>query len=101
MVESGGNLVRWMHIAPARQDVESADRVGLPQAMPAGDAESDVTGRRWEQRVEVMRDAIVAFRNTPSILFYEGGNENISDEHMAELKAVRDHAGMGDGIFAG
>lgn len=90
MVESGGNLVRWMHIAPAAQDVESADRVGLPQAMPAGDAESDVTGRRWEQRVEVMRDAIVRFRNNPSILFYEGGNENISDAHMAELKAVRD-----------
>jgi len=90
MVESGGNLVRWMHIAPALQDVESADRVGLPQAMPAGDAESDVTGRRWEQRVEVMRDAIVRFRNNPSILFYEGGNENISDQHMAELKAVRD-----------
>ena len=90
MVESGGNLVRWMHIAPARQDVQSADRVGLPQAMPAGDAESDVTGRRWEQRLEVMRDAIVAFRNNPSILFYEGGNENISDAHMAELKAIRD-----------
>ncbi len=90
MVESGGNLVRWMHITPAAQDVESADRVGLPQAMPAGDAESDVTGRRWEQRVEVMRDAIVRFRNNPSILFYEGGNENISDAHMAELKAVRD-----------
>jgi hypothetical protein len=90
MVESGGNLVRWMHITPAAQDVESADRVGLPQAMPAGDAESDVTGRRWEQRIEVMRDAIVRFRNNPSILFYEGGNENISDEHMAELKAVRD-----------
>ncbi|MDR7117792.1 DUF4982 domain-containing protein [Caulobacter sp. BE254] len=90
MVESGGNLVRWMHIAPAAQDVESADRVGLAQAMPAGDAESDVTGRRWEQRVEVMRDAIVRFRNNPSILFYEGGNENISDAHMAELKAVRD-----------
>lgn len=90
MVESGGNMMRWMHIAPARQDVESADRVGMPQAMPAGDAESDTSGRRWEQRVEVMRDAIVAFRNNPSILFYEGGNENISEAHMAELKAIRD-----------
>lgn len=90
MVESGGNLVRWMHIAPARQDVTSADRVGLLQAMPAGDAESDVTGRRWDQRKEVMADAIVRFRNNPSIVFYEGGNENISDAHMAELKAIRD-----------
>jgi hypothetical protein len=79
-----------MHITPARQDVTSADRVGLLQAMPAGDAESDVTGRRWDQRKEVMADAIVRFRNNPSIVFYEGGNENISDEHMAELKAIRD-----------
>ncbi|MDV3458815.1 DUF4982 domain-containing protein [Sphingomonas sp. HF-S4] len=90
MVESGGNLVRWMHIAPSKQDVESADRVGLIQAMPAGDAESDVTGRRWEQRKEAMADAIVYNRNNPSILFYEGGNENISEAHMAELKAIRD-----------
>lgn len=90
MVESGGNLVRWMHITPSKQDVESADRVGLMQAMPAGDAESDTTGRRWEQRKELMRDAIIYNRNNPSILFYEGGNENISDPHMAELKAIRD-----------
>ncbi|ATY33298.1 glycoside hydrolase family 2 protein [Sphingomonas psychrotolerans] len=90
MVESGGNLVRWMHIAPSKQDVESADRAGLIQAMPAGDAESDVTGRRWEQRKEAMQAAIVYNRNNPSILFYEGGNENISEAHMAELKAIRD-----------
>jgi beta-galactosidase len=90
MVESGGNLVRWMHITPAKQDVESCDRVGLIQAMPAGDAEADVTGRRWEHRVELMRDAIIYHRNNPSILFYEGGNESISEAHMAELKALRD-----------
>ncbi|HEX8301911.1 glycoside hydrolase family 2 protein [Sphingomonas sp.] len=90
MVQSGGNLVRWMHIAPSKQDVESADRVGLIQAMPAGDAESDTSGRRWEQRKEVMRDGIIYNRNNPSILFYEGGNENISEAHMAELKAIRD-----------
>lgn len=90
MVESGGNLVRWMHVTPSKQDIESADRVGLIQAMPAGDAESDVTGRRWDQRKEVMRDAIIYNRNNPSILFYEGGNESISEAHMAELKAIRD-----------
>ena len=90
MIESGGNLVRWMHITPSKQDVESADRVGLLQAMPAGDAESDTSGRRWEQRTELMRAAIVYNRNNPSILFYEGGNENISEAHMAELKAIRD-----------
>jgi beta-galactosidase len=101
MVESGGNLVRWMHIAPSKQDVESCDRVGLIQAMPAGDAEADVTGRRWEQRVEVMREAIIYNRNNPSILFYEGGNESISEAHMAELKALRDQFDPHGGRAAG
>ncbi|MCR4612372.1 MAG: DUF4982 domain-containing protein [Bacteroidaceae bacterium] len=90
MVESGGNLVRWMHVTPWKQDVESCDRVGLPQAMPAGDAEKDVEGVRWTQRMELMRDAIIYNRNNPSILFYEGGNESISREHMMEMKAIRD-----------
>ena len=90
MVKSGGNLVRWMHVTPWKQDVESCDRVGLIQAMPAGDAEKDVEGPRWAQRTELMRDAIIYNRNTPSILFYESGNESISREHMLEMKAIRD-----------
>ncbi len=89
-VKSGGNVVRWMHVAPWKQDVESCDRVGLIQAMPAGDAEADVTGRRWEQRKEVMRDAIIYNRNNPSVVFYECGNQKISGEHMVEMKAIRD-----------
>ncbi|RZK66577.1 MAG: glycoside hydrolase family 2 protein, partial [Pedobacter sp.] len=89
MVESNANLVRWMHIAPWKQDVESCDRVGLIQAMPAGDAEKDVTGTRWDQRKSVMTDAIIYNRNNPSILFYECGNESISAVHMDEMKAIR------------
>lgn len=101
MVESGGNLVRWMHVAPWKQDVESCDRVGLLQAAPAGDSEKDVEGRRWEQRVEVMRATIVAFRNNPSVLFWESGNNNISEEHMAEMKALRDRYDPHGGRAAG
>lgn len=89
MVESGANLVRWMHVTPSKQDVESCDRVGLIQAMPAGDAEKDAHGRQWIQRTELMRDAIIYNRNNPSILFYECGNESISREHMQEMKALR------------
>ena len=89
MVESGANMVRWMHVTPWKQDVESCDRVGLPQAMPAGDAEKDVDGARWQQRTALMRDAIIYNRNNPSILFYECGNESISREHMLEMKAIR------------
>ncbi|MBL7739927.1 MAG: DUF4982 domain-containing protein [Chitinophagaceae bacterium] len=90
MVESNGNLVRWMHITPWKQDVESCDRVGLMQAMPAGDAERDVEGVRWEQRTAVMRDAIIYNKNNPSIIFYECGNESISEKHMQEMKGIRD-----------
>ena len=90
MVESGGNLVRWMHVCPWKQDIESCDRVGLMQAMPAGDAEKDVDGRRWEQRLELMRDAIIYNRNNPSIIFYESGNKGVSREHMLQMKKIRD-----------
>lgn len=90
MVQSGGNLVRWMHVTPWKQDVESCDRVGLIQAMPAGDAEKDREGRQWEQREELMRDAIIYNRNNPSILFYESGNRAISPQHIDAMLAIRD-----------
>ncbi len=90
MVDGNANLVRWMHVTPWKQDVESCDRVGLMEAMPAGDSEKDVDGRRWEQRKEVMRDAIIYNRNNPSIIFYECGNKGISETHMKEMKAIRD-----------
>ena len=89
-VESGGNLMRWMHVCPWKQDVESCDRVGMPQAMPAGDSEKDRQGRQWQHRTELMRDAIIYNRNNPSIIFYECGNESISREHMVEMKGIRD-----------
>ena len=85
-----GNFFRWMHVTPMKQDIESFDRLGLIQAMPAGDAEKDVDDRRWQQRTEVMRDAIIYNRNNPSILFYECGNNQISEEHMTEMKKIRD-----------
>ncbi|AOW09944.1 glycoside hydrolase family 2 protein [Flavobacterium gilvum] len=89
MVKSNANLVRWMHITPWKQDIESCDRVGLIQAMPAGDSEKDVNDRRWGQRTEVMRDAIIYNRNNPSIIFYESGNESISEEHMQEMLTIK------------
>ncbi len=90
IIEGNGNMVRWMHVTPWKQDVESCDRVGLIHAMPAGDAERDVTDRLWEHRKELMRDAVIYNRNNPSILFYEAGNENISEERMADMKTIRD-----------
>lgn len=98
---SNANLIRWMHITPWRQDTESLDRLGLMHAMPAGDSEKDVTGRRWEQRIAVMTDAIVYNRNSPSIVFYESGNRGVSLDHMREMKALRDRYDPHGGRAAG
>lgn len=101
MVESGANLVRWMHVTPWKQDVESCDRVGLMQMLPAGDSERDAQGRQWAQRLELMRDAIIYNRDNPSVLVYEAGNKGVSEEHMAEMKALRDRYDPHGGRAAG
>ena len=87
MRASNANYVRWMHVAPGASDVRSCDRYGVVQACPAGDKEADpVTDKRitpetakrqWDQRVEVMRDTIIYFRNSPSIFLWEAGNQVI------------------------
>jgi hypothetical protein len=59
MVESNANLVRWMHITPWKQDVESCDRVGTVGSDAAGDSEKDIDGRRGNSEKDVMRDAII------------------------------------------
>ncbi|HVU36662.1 MAG TPA: DUF4982 domain-containing protein [Opitutaceae bacterium] len=96
---SHANYIRWMHIAPQPVDVRACDRFGIVEICPAGDKESDpamdrrltpeVAKRQWEQRVEVMRDTIIAFRNSPSILFWEGGNQVLTAPHMQEMVALR------------
>jgi beta-galactosidase len=86
---SHANYIRWMHIAPQRVDADTADRYGIIQICPAGDKERDVEGRQWEQRLEVMRDTMIYFRNSPSILFWEAGNTVINVEHMQQMLALR------------
>lgn len=70
MIEHNANLFRWMHVAAWKQDVESCDRVGVLQMLPAGDAEKDVFDRRWEQRTELMRDVIIYYRKITQVLYF-------------------------------
>ena len=86
---SHGNYVRWMHISPQKVDADAMARYGIIQICPAGDKEREVTGRQWEQRLEVMRDSIIYFRNNPSILFWEAGNTIVAPEQMEEMVALR------------
>ncbi len=86
---SNGNYVRWMHISPQRVDVTSCDKYGIANVCPAGDGEHETFDRQWDQRMEVMRDAMIYFRNHPSILFWEAGNAGINAAHMAQMVALR------------
>ncbi len=84
-----GNYIRWMHISPQKVDADAMARNGIIQVCPAGDKERDATGRQWEQRVEVMRNSMIYYRNNPSILFWEAGNTVLSPDHMREMVALR------------
>ena len=87
--ESNANHIRFMHVAGSPADVRAFDRRGIVCTQPAGDKEKESFGRQWDQRVELMRDVIIAFRNHPSILFWEAGNNSISREHMREMRLLK------------
>ena len=87
--DSNGNYMRWMHVAPQKVDVEAFDRFGIVEVAPAGDKEEDAQGRQWEQRVKVMRDTIIYFRNNPSILFWEAGNTGVTASQMQQMVDLR------------
>ncbi len=83
------NYIRWMHVSPQAADVRACDHAGIVEVCPAGDKEKDVTGRQWEQRMEVMLDSMIYFRNSPSILFWEAGNNSITPEHLQQMVDLR------------
>ena len=86
---SNANFVRWMHVAPKPAPVRAYDKFGVVNACPAGDKEGDAKGRSWAQRVEAMRDVMIYFRNSPSIIFWEAGNNKISPAHMREMVELK------------
>ncbi len=99
--ESGANHIRWMHVAASPADVRSCDRKGVVITQPAGDKEAEAFGRAWAQRLELMRDVIIAFRNHPSILFWEAGNNSIGKEHMKQMRLLKEHLDPMGGRFMG
>ena len=79
------NYLRWMHISPQAVDVRACDKAGIIEICPAGDKEKDVEGAQWSQRLNVMRDSMIYFRNDPSILFWEAGNNSITPAHLQQM----------------
>lgn len=87
--ENNANFIRWMHVAPKPAEVRSSDKYGVAVVCPAGDKEADPDGRQWSQRAEAMRDAMIYFRNSPSVLFWETGNNEIAPEKALEMNKLR------------
>lgn len=98
---SNANHIRFMHVAGSPADIRAYDRHGIVCTQPAGDKERESFGRQWDQRVELMRDVIIAFRNHPSILFWEAGNNSISKEHMREMRLLKHKLDPSGGRFMG
>ncbi len=88
--ESNANFIRWMHVAAKPAQIRATDKYGIVSVMPAGDKEGDKTGREWAQRVEAMRDTLIYFRNSPSVIFWEAGNSYITGEHMREMRLMKE-----------
>ncbi len=88
--KNNANFIRWMHVAPKPAQVRSSDRYGVAVVVPAGDKEADVSGRQWSQRAEAMRDAMIYFRNSPSVIFWETGNNSIAGERANDMVRLRE-----------
>ena len=92
--ENNANFIRWMHVAPKPAQVRSSDKYGVAIACPAGDKEGvGLSGRQWSQRAEAMRDVIIYYRNSPSVIFWETGNSAVgSAENANDMARIRDLA---------
>jgi len=90
MWEAGGNFIRWGHCAGGPASITASDRLGLITDQPGVDSESDTYGAAWALRAAAFRDLIVYYRNNPSILLWEGGNQKVSYEHAKELRDYMD-----------
>ena len=90
MRDGGGNFVRWGHAAAGPAQISASDRLGIVALQPGADGEHDTLGGAWKLRASVFRDAIIYFRNNPSILLWEGGNQKITRAHAQELRGYMD-----------
>lgn len=99
--EGNSNFIRWMHVAPKPSQIRSGDKYGVVSVCPAGDKEADVDGRAWDQRMEAMRDAMIYFRNSPSVLFWEAGNNAVTAAHQQEMTDMKNTLDPNGGRFSG
>jgi beta-galactosidase len=90
MKDAGGNFVRWGHTAAGPAQIAATDRLGLVVDQPGVDGESDTRAAAWTLRASAFCDVVIYYRNNPSILIWEGGNQKVSRDHARELRGIMD-----------
>ena len=90
MKDAGGNFLRWGHTAGSATQVAASDHLGLIVDQPGVDGEADTVKAAWQLRASAFRDTVIYFRNSPSILIWEGGNQKVTRQHARELRAIID-----------
>lgn len=90
MKEAGGNWVRWGHCAAGPAQIAACDQLGIMVEQPGVDGESDTVRAAWKLRVNAFRDVVIYYRNNPSIMIWEGGNQKVTLEHAKELRGLMD-----------
>jgi beta-galactosidase len=88
MKDAGGNFIRWGHCAGGAEMIRAGDELGIIADQPGVDGEADTVGAAWEIRAAAFRDAVIYFRNNPSILIWEGGNQKVTRAHAEQLRQV-------------
>lgn len=90
MKDAGANFLRWGHCAGAPAAIRASDALGIIVVQPGVDGEFDTVRAAWQIRADAFKAAVIYFRNNPSILVWEGGNQKVSHEHAAELRSIVD-----------
>ncbi len=87
---ANSNFMRWAHCAGSPGNLRFSDKYGIVVLQPGVDAEGDATGAAWTVRSNAYRSMIVYFRNNPSILIWEGGNQAVmtSVPHITEIQQI-------------
>ncbi len=91
MQEAGGNFIRWGHCAAGPAQIAADDEYGQITDQPGVDGELDIKDPvQWEIRANAFRDTVIYYRNNPSILIWEGGNQKVTDAHAKQIRGYKD-----------
>ena len=83
MKEAGANYLRWGHCAGGPVTIELADQYGIIITQPGVDGEGHLSSGygysdiSYQVRDDAFRDMVIYYRNHPSILLWEYGNQPV------------------------